>query len=630
MIRKKIGEYDFLLEFRLSPCAEKWSLDSRGEKEGIVIEKYKSGDYTLKLELESNIDSYVLWFDLSREHGKQFIVEENKVISRISTVNVHRIWGPPLSESGGERNALFLPWFYENEVATHHCMPVLFTMDRTGRVVMAFGFIDQRLETIIKTSFPGLYDYEFSEIEAELKRPIKGVKVSSYCDGIFVSSGMDWFNTMRKYTRTHDIKMRCSVPELPDYAYDPVWNTVKSGKVLDDVNEKNVFENAKIAAEQGFKTILIDAGWYCDTGKWHYTQCGDYIAHKEKFPEMKKFVHKLKKLGLRVILWCGPFMIGKESRSREDLEKSLIQLEVKNKKVPQDTLCPRNPFVQDHVAKLLARIITDYDVDGLKLDFIDSIPSALCVAEHEHNYESLGLAMDVCLRKIREAIDTACPGALIEYRTRYANINNRPYANLFRASDCPLDYDLNRKLCTVLRSFSEGVAVHVDPVLWHPQEEIRNIAKTMMTAILVGVPTVGMNLVEIPKDQLKLIERWIAFYKAHREDLSKGNYLPVQNDPQVSIIKIEREERTYILLCSSPTAEISLVANKIEDIHVFNCTNKGSLYVILPGITGRFKATIFDEWLNEKTKEYIESKEDKLIADLRIPQGGYAMLQRKN
>ena len=639
MVKKNIYGYDFLITFKLIPPVKEWKLENRKVENKVVKEKYSEDNYYLDTELTFNEHITVISFCLRRKNKEEFLVEENKIQCNIPNIGVHRIWTPSLIEELGQKQIVALPWFLDDKVASHRSMPLICIMDRIGKVKFALGFIDQRIETSLSSRVYKEPDYTFFDTFVEIKRPFGGIKLkrARYQDAIFISKGLPWFDTVQEFVNCHDKIMGYSISKPPDYVYDPVWNTWSAGETIDDINEENVLANAEIASKLGFKNIIIDAGWFCETGKWYPEQCGDYVVNEQKFPDMRDLVKKLRKLGLRVILWCAPFVVGEESQARRIFRGSLIETEevddpvgrIKDVSFMSNFLCPRNPITQKHVPELVARIIKNYNLDGVKLDFIDFVPLLPCVAKHEHNFDSVGVAMDYCLRRIREEVDKVKPGALIEFRQQYANINNRAYANAFRAIDCPLDPDQNRMLCTFLRSFSKGVAVYTDYIWWHPKESLENIAKTIATAIMAGVPTFAVNLRNVPQEHLGIIKNWLKFYEQHREDLIYGNYIPVQSDSYFSTILINSGKRLYVELTPFSSSIVPL-PQKAREILVLNCTDKDFIFVVFPQQDGIFEAEIYNQRFKKTKKITIQSKGGKLLLEAPVPQGGHVILTKVN
>ena len=121
-------------------------------------------------------------------------------------------------------------------------------------------------------------------------------------------------------------------------------------------------------------------------------------------------------------------MAGRQTRVRQQLKEALIELDMSHEdehyRVYSSYLCPRNPITQRYVPELMARVLRETGADGYTVDMIDSTSLEPCIADHEHSYSSIGLAVADTFSRIREACDEVNPNAVIEFRARYSNISN--------------------------------------------------------------------------------------------------------------------------------------------------------------------------------------------------------------
>jgi alpha-galactosidase len=114
---------------------------------------------------------------------------------------------------------------------------------------------------------------------------------------------------------------------------------------------------------------------------------------------------------------------------------------------------------------------------------------------------------------------------LIEFRNSYTNLASRRYANLYRASDVPVNFSLNRWQVAMERLLTPDRAVVLDPALWHPDDTDENVAVTLINTI-ISVPMVSVDLLKYPKTHLDLIRYWIGFYCDHLDTIIHGEFLP--------------------------------------------------------------------------------------------------------
>src|SRR5687768_11075022 len=94
----------------------------------------------------------------------------------------------------------------------------------------------------------------------------------------------------------------------------------------------------------------------------------DWHPVTSKFPDFKGHVAALQRMGFRYILWVGPFMVGDESEAAR-LHGHLLTDH--NERLHYSQLSPWFRESGKVVAELLQRLVNQYGLDGLKIDFID-------------------------------------------------------------------------------------------------------------------------------------------------------------------------------------------------------------------------------------------------------------------
>jgi alpha-galactosidase len=380
--------------------------------------------------------------------------------------------------------------------------------------------------------------------------------------------------------------------------------------------------------------MIIDGAWYAPNGEW-FARTGDHEVFTAKYPDLRGLVDKIHAAGLSAILWCMPHMIGDESSSYRQLEHLLFRAahpdprpsDLRN---PWTFLCPRTPGTQDHLAAVLDHLLRTYDLDGLKIDFIDNSGTLIdeCTAPHQHAQATFGEGMDACLRRMRTAIDAVRPDASIEFRVNYANVNNRPYGNCFRAVDCPYDYDQNRRLCTLVKPVSRGVVVHSDPAYWHPNESVANIARYLSSMIFCGsVPTFSVDVRRLRSEEERLIGAWLGFYDTHKQDLLFGDFTPVSMDSHFSENRIMGERRAFLgfFLPEGNRACVE-IPQRVDEVYIANGTNLPRLRCELRGAGGLSEATIYDPFLTQVNRLRTEESHDAVRLDVAVPCGGLVRL----
>jgi alpha-galactosidase len=449
----------------------------------------------------------------------------------------------------------YLPfWNVQKHVASNTGVPYIALIHRSGENRAAFGSFDQLTETSLTAELSEAdrtYHFRLSKPDyAGQTLCVNGRREEIF----FVSnSHQTWSDVLQNYVCLSDAANQPAKLPVPAHAFDPVFCTWTA--IHHQVSHDWIMHNARIAADLGFRTWITDDGWFTDKGRFaDYRYTGDWQPFTPKFPDMKAHVNAVQALGFHYILWLSPFMVGDASEAAQRYAHLLTggreHLFFKN-------LSPQRPETRQIVGDLVERLVRDYDLDGLKIDFIDS------VFQKEASTETFGASLYEVLLEATERARVHQPELLVEFRNPYSNLASRSYSNIYRSSDVPLNYTLNRWQAIMLRLLAPDRAVHLDPALWHDDETDENVAVHLIN-VIVSVPMISVELDRYPQSHLDLIRYWIGFYNAHRDTIVHGEFKPtlaLGHVPQITF-KSEREtiiglyEDVPIALSSAPVFRV--------------------------------------------------------------------------
>ncbi len=123
-----------------------------------------------------------------------------------------------------------------------------------------------------------------------------------------------------------------------------------------ELNERNVAALIPPAARIGLEAFLIDDGWQKANGDW--------FPHPERFPNgLKPLSAAAKALGMKFGLWIEMERADRNSEIAKQHPEWLID------ERDYSLLDLSRTDVRDHLYRTLKRIITDYDLDYVKVDF---------------------------------------------------------------------------------------------------------------------------------------------------------------------------------------------------------------------------------------------------------------------
>lgn len=527
---------------------------------------------TLTIQTETVADlpeTWLLRVKLSAPDGERFEIERMRLHWQVPAVDAHGLYfgGDPRSELG------YLPFFgLTREVAAHTGLPFIALIHRSAENRVAYGLLDQLTETRMTA--------ELSEItrcyHMTLSKPANGESIQQCIPAsgeweeiFFVSKARNhWPEVLAVYAQQVMAWMDQPAMPVPEHAYDPVFCTWTA--IHHDVSHEWIMKNAPLAADLGFRTWLTDDGWFIEKGEFgKYERVGEWLPDAGKFPDLKAHVEAVQALGFRYVLWVAPFMIGEESRQAQAYAHLLTTGQVRER---FRNLSPWHAETKTIISDLLQRLVQDYGLDGLKIDFIDSIRIDSEKRDGASD-ETLGRSIYEILQAAIDPLLSSNPDLLIEFRNRYTNLASRRYGNIYRSSDVPINFTLNRWQTVMLRLLTPDRAVHMDPMLWHPDDTDENVAVHLINGI-ASVPMVSIELDQYPQSHLDLIRYWIGFYQQHRRTLVKGGFRPRLAPTHIPLIEFVGEDELITGLYSScavrlySTYRTQWILNASEDAFV--------------------------------------------------------------
>ena len=355
----------------------------------------------------------------------------------------------------------------------------------------------------------------------------------------------------------------------PESAYWPLYSSwyVFRSNVTQDAMEREIERAAKL----GMKVAILDDGWQRDRGAW--------AINTDKFPDMKGHVGRVKKMGVKYMLWFALPHVRKDSPVFEEFKDMLLW---EGPDQWNDYIFdPRYPKVRKHIVNRLVELARDYGFDGFKLDFIDQFVMRYPDPPAKNNYKdcdtkSVPEATEKLLKEIRDALDAVRPGMLIEFRQRYIGPVVRQYGNMLRANDCPGDYMANRYRTLALRIISPGSAVHSDMLLWRNDDKASDV-KRQIWNVIFSVVQYSAYLKDLPEEHKKAIRETIKFAEEHRNTLLFGRLIPHHPELGYPCVEAESAEKRIVVVYQSEW--ISKIPDDSKRVILVNATTADSLVI---------------------------------------------------
>ena len=143
-----------------------------------------------------------------------------------------------------------------------------------------------------------------------------------------------------------------------------------------DPTEANELPMIAAAAKAGCEYYVIDAGWYADLHEdWSQT-LGTWQASTTRFPhELKSLLEQIRQAGMVSGLWLEPEVAGPKSLLAQKPDNWFLvrhgKRALKNSRLLLDF---RNPEVRAYLDQVIARVVNDYGVGYIKMDYnVDSL-----------------------------------------------------------------------------------------------------------------------------------------------------------------------------------------------------------------------------------------------------------------
>lgn len=364
----------------------------------------------------------------------------------------------------------------------------------------------------------------------------------------------------------------CHPIYVPEYAKKPMYSTWYS--FHQKLSPDEVIKQCEIAKKLGCESVIVDDGWQTEDNCRGYKFCGDWRVTERKIPDMKDFVKSIHKIGMKFLLWYSVPFVG----CRSDAWNKFQGMYLNPDESEVRTLDPRFPEVRRYVTETYLKAIREWNIDGLKLDFVD------CFRLEEQTPNECRKGMDCCcvqlgvdklLKSIVEEAVKIKPEIMIEFRQPYTGPLMRTYGNIFRASDCPNDFMTNRVRTIDLRLLSGTTAVNSDMIMWNVEDSTQNAALQIIS-VLFSVPQISVKFDEISKEQYDMAAFWIGFWRAHSNTLLSGRLMPCNQCSNYSSVIAQGHEETIGVVYDNAVIKLDGLLQKNN--YIINGFSEGEVY----------------------------------------------------
>lgn len=536
------------------------------------------------------------------------LIPEKVIVSfKIPATNSLGIW------SSFDRVHILRPDWGMSEVNSRLAsgMPIqqLFGFDGNNRMCVSvsdvdtpikirMGYHEESAEVICEVEFFSLQTNPKSKYKATIRIDFREIK---YYDCIYDT--VSWWENECGYKSAF-------VPEFAKLPMDSLWYSFHQ-----NLDYKMIIEECKNASALGLKSVIIDDGWQTDDNNRGYAFCGDWQFCENKMHNMKELVKEIHNIGMKVILWYSVPFMGINSSCFNKFKDML--LDESGDKETFFALDPRYKEVRSYLTDLYVKAVKDWDLDGLKLDFIDSfvLKGKSLKKDEKRDFESLEDAIHSLMSQIKNKLTTLKSDILIEFRQSYVGPSIRKYGNMLRVGDCPGDVITNRSQIINLRFTSGKTAVHSDMIMWNNNDSVENAALQFIN-VIYSVPQISMVIKDLSEEHKNMLKFLIAFWNENRSVLLNGKLTAENPESEYSSARTIYKGYEIVTAYTNSLVEISQ-NNSI----VINATSNE---VLVLKNAKSYKVRIVN-CLGEELSDYIIKND---FEEIVIPKSGIAYLKK--
>ncbi len=157
----------------------------------------------------------------------------------------------------------------------------------------------------------------------------------------------------------------------PDHSTLPVVFNDYMNTLMGDPTAERLEPLIDAAAAAGAECFCIDAGWYDDTRSW-WDGVGEWQPSRRRFPDgIRAVLDRIRERGMAAGLWLEPEVVGVRSPVAAALpDDAFFQRDgIRIEEQGRHQLDLRHPAARAHLDKTVDRIVGDWGVRYLKLDY---------------------------------------------------------------------------------------------------------------------------------------------------------------------------------------------------------------------------------------------------------------------
>lgn len=336
--------------------------------------------------------------------------------------------------------------------------------------------------------------------------------------------------------------------QVPEAARLPMYSAWYS--YHQNISAEELEKEAALAKQAGFETLIVDDGWQTEDGNRGYAYCGDWQVAGKKIPDMKAHVKRVHELGMKYMIWFSVPFVGISSKAWKRFSDKLLWYDGGR---CAGVLDIRYPEVREYLLGFYRHAVGEWDLDGLKLDFVDEFyirKEKPVLWKEGMDFKRVEAALGFFLKQVRQELQRIKPEVMIEFRQWYVGPHMRSFGNIIRVTDCPESAMNNRVGSVDIRLLCRNTAVHSDMIMWHRAERAENAARQIINSLFANLQ-LSVKLEEQDEEKLKMIRFWTRFIREKKDVLQEGRLMPAEPQNLYPVITAAKGEEAVTAVYSA-------------------------------------------------------------------------------
>lgn len=484
-----------------------------------------------------------------------------RVVVEVDLADAIGYWSPRQGAS-----ALPADWMPPTVTSVVSSAPLGVLYNSAGDVLVGFAASEAVAELSIRAGVSE--ERKAFVIDIEPSRPLPGELVV-----LVDCSGSEFGATISQLSRWVSGRCEGRVADVPEVARIPVYSTWYT--FARDIDEDVVLSEASLAGEIGCGSVFIDDGWQRLASGRDYRGCGDWVPDEAKFSDLTRTVAALRDRDLSVALWVAPLLLGDLSDTYPRLSRFAPHW---SSELSCHVMDPRHPEVRAHVTQTCLRLVRDYHVDLLKIDFLDQA-MAYRDSATAGDQADVGQAMNQMLTDLRRGLgEIGRNEVAFEFRQPYVSPAIARYGQILRANDCPGDAIVNRRSVIDLRLLAVGQVIHSDPLMWGLRGDQEAVAQQLYAAWF-SVPQISMRLESLPRVQFEVLRGLLRLWLDHSEVTQHGHLDTLGPEQGHLLVSATRADLQRKVMVSYAPLTIDLDHRPVTETSIINACRASRIAV---------------------------------------------------